>query len=156
MRSLAFAFLMTAIAISANSQSNFKRNFLYAEAGGTGMTLSVNYERQLASKPGLGVHVGVGLGGELPVIPMGLKYLFPLRNPKSSIETGLGICLIDKEFLDNNSIAYPSTHYVAAIIPSAGYRHQTNYGLMWRANFTPVLSKTRSFPFAGVSLGWAL
>ncbi len=35
-------------------QSTFKRNDIYLEAGGNGLFGSVNYERQLTNKPGLG------------------------------------------------------------------------------------------------------
>jgi hypothetical protein len=141
---------------SLSAQKAFKQTTFYGEIMGNGLTISVNYERQLSDKPGLGLHIGLGLGSEMPVIPIGAKYLFKLKNEKSFIEAGLGITLTDYSFstlkhnVDNNRLK-------AAFIPSVGYRHHTSYGLMWRLNYTPVFLNYRSIWYVGgFSIGWRL
>ena len=130
---------------------------LYSEIGGSGIVLSANYERQTGNKPGLGLHIGAGLGNHKPIIPFGVNYLFALKNKKSFIEGGAGIALAEEDIWETKSISYDDTPYKPAFIPSIGYRHHTEYGLMWRINYTPVFSRYRNIPlYAGISVGWQL
>jgi hypothetical protein len=140
------------------AQKRFKKNMLYGEIGGNGLALSVNYERQLGIKPGLGLHIGLGLAGDKPGIPLGADYLFDLENQKSFIEAGVGITLIELEAWDDkNNIAFDHNPYIATFIPSIGYRHHTRYGLMWKVNYTPIFSSYRNIPlWVGASVGWRL
>jgi hypothetical protein len=139
------------------AQKPFKKNTVYAEILGNGIVLSANYEKQVGSKEGLGVHIGIGLGGNKPAIPLGLKYLFGLGNNKSFLETGLGITFGERDLWIENNNQVSKKSYNAAFIPSVGYRHHTNYGLMWRINYTPVFSSYRNLiGFAGISIGWRL
>jgi hypothetical protein len=140
------------------AQKTFKKNTLYGEIAGNGLVLSANYERMLGNKPGLALHVGVGLGGDKPVIPLGAKYLFDLGNQKSFLETGVGMAISEYDFIDNKTIVSPNGgRYIVGFIPSVGYRHHTPYGLMWRVNYTPVFFSVRTMAlFGGISLGWRL
>lgn len=146
--------LFTATRLPA--QKVFKKNTGYFEYGGNGLGLSFSYERQVGKKTGLGLFTGIGLSGNKPCIVTGAKYLIDLGNHKSFIETGLGVTLADREYLGakrNNQTG--ENPYTPALIPSAGYRHHTRYGLMWRVNYTPVISKYNSFAFfPGISMGW--
>ncbi len=155
----ALFFIVTILAcMQASAQKVFKKNTLYVEILGNGVVLSANYERQMGNKPGLGFHMGVGLGGDGPAIPLGAKYLFQLGNQKSFIETGVGVTLAERDLLDdkNNDLGDHSP-YKAAFIPSIGYRHQTKYGLMWRVNYTPIFSAYRNIlSFGGISIGWSI
>lgn len=153
-----FFFIATILAsISMQGQKTFKKNTSYFEIAGNGVVLSLNYERQVGTKPGLGFHIGIGLGGDGPAIPLGAKYLFGLGNQKSFIETGIGVTLAEQQLWDSKSnISSYRDPYKAAFIPSIGYRHQTKYGLMWRLNYTPVFSKYRNIlGFGGFSIGWS-
>jgi hypothetical protein len=140
------------------AQKPFKKNTLYSELAGNGLVLSANYERQLGNKPGLGLHIGAGLGGYKPAIPAGVNYLFDLGKHKSFIEAGAGVVFVDRDFLDDkNNIPYADKSYKAGFTPTIGFRHHSPYGLMWRINYTPVFSKYRNLPvYAGISVGWRI
>lgn len=142
--------------LQLSAQNSFQQNTAYLEILGNGGLLSINYERQLNKQPGFGVHAGIGLGGNKPVIPLGITYLLKTRKSKSFIETGLGLTLGEKYFwiskLFNGAGANP---YLAAFVPSVGYRHYTKYGLMWKLIYSPFFSPDRTeLAFGGVAIGW--
>jgi hypothetical protein len=76
-------------------QSPFRKHTLYGELAGNSIFLSLNYERQLADKPGLGVRLGVGAASPderfRVCIPVGVNYLLNLSRDKSFIDMGLGL-----------------------------------------------------------------
>lgn len=137
-------------------QNTFRRNTVYGELAGNGIFLSLNYERQLASKPGFGVRLGVGhasANDKLGVtIPVGINYLVNLNSDKSYIHLGIGgtwsQAALVKAFtgLEDNS-------YTVSLVPSIGYRHQAKWGLMWHIGFAPIISRYRFIPYPAFSLG---
>ena len=147
--------ILMATQIKAQQQS-FKKSTAYFEVGGNGIGFSVGYERQLGKKTGLGLHTGISLSGNKPGLVTGAKYLIDLGNHKSFLETGLGITLADREYLGAKQDTQTGQNpYTPALIPSVGYRHHTKYGLMWRINYTPVISRYNSLAFyPGISVGW--
>lgn len=138
------------------AQSTFKRNDIYLEAGGNGLFGSVNYERQLTEQPGLGLRLGVGFYSEdafYLTVPVGINYLFNLKNQRSFIEAGLGATWtrIDGNLFgdaDNSN----GSHFVN-FVPSVGFRQHTSHNLMWRINITPVANKYGFVPWLGISVG---
>jgi hypothetical protein len=141
------------------AQKPFKRTTLYGEIAGSGLTLSLNYERQLSNKPGLGLYVGIGLGGDdFPfVIPVGAKYIYSLGGEKSFLEVGAGVALAENDFLDDKFDAGEDNDLGFAFIPTIGYRHHARNGFMWRLNYTPLFSPFGSIPYLfGISLGWRI
>ena len=155
-----FLFVL-AIALSSQltaQQQSFKKNTLYGEFLGNGLGLSIGYERQMGVKPGLGLHIGIGLSGDKPSIISGAKYLIDLGNHKSFFEAGLGITIADREYMGAKRNSQSNSNpYTPAYIPSVGYRHHTKYGLMWRVSYTPVFSKYNSIGlYPGISVGWRL
>jgi hypothetical protein len=137
------------------AQKSFKRNTAYAEILGNGMRLSANYEYQLSSKPGFGLHIGIGLGGYNPAIPFGVKYLIDLGNKKSFVETGTGVTLAERGMWDEKQQNQDRNPYQPGFIPSVGYRHHTHYGLMWKLIYSPFVTKGRKeWNFWGVAIGW--
>lgn len=151
----AFAGMCSALCVFA--QSDFKKNTFYSEIAGNGLVLSVNYERQMTDQPGLGLHVGIGLGGDKPMIPTGAFYLFHFKNTKSYLEMGAGITFGEKQMMDDTFHQHNSNSYIPAFVPSVGFRHHTNYGLMWKIIYSPVFNQYRTLPlFGGFSLGWQL
>jgi hypothetical protein len=136
------------------SQNQFKRNTIYGELAGSGLFLSANYERQLSKNPGLGIHIGTGWGDSKPIIPFGLTYLFKLGNNKSFVEAGATITLTEIHYLDYHETDY---NYTEIFFPSIGYRHHTNYGLMWKITYSPSFSTYGTvIGWGGFSLGWRI
>jgi hypothetical protein len=158
-KQLLFA-LTISITTQLAAQQSFKKTTLYGEIGGNGLgVLSVNYERQIGTKPGLGLFVGISpISGNKPSIVSGAKYLIGLGNHKSFFEAGFGITLADREYLGAKRNSQTNSNpYTPAYIPSIGYRHHTKYGLMWRVNYTPVFSKyNNAVLYPGISVGWRL
>lgn len=149
-------FLLLSLATMLFAQSSFKRNHLYLEAGGNGLFGSVNYERQLTRKPGIGLRLGVGVYSEYAfflTIPAGIDYLFKLNDNGSFLDAGLGVtwARVDGNFFSesNNSDVQHITHF----IPSIGYRKHTPRGVIWRLSLTPVANKNAFTPWAGISIG---
>ena len=146
-------FLLQCVAFA---QSSFKQNDIYIELGGNSFFAGVNYERQLTHKPGLGVRFGLGVYGEKAfylTIPVGINYLFPLKNDRSLIEAGLGVtwARVDgRIFSKEDNIT--SDHFTS-FVPSIGYRRHTRRNVMWRISAAPVINKDGLFPWLGISLG---
>jgi hypothetical protein len=146
---------ITVHAFSLKAQNDFKKNDVYLEAGGSGFFGSINYERQLTNKPGLGLRWGVGFYTDQAyylAIPIGFNYLFPLRNKHSFMEVGLGTTWsTDETFIDEKQTWEKKT--LGTFIPSLAYRRHTKHSLMWRIAATPLINKFGVYPWLGFSLG---
>ena len=156
MKHLTFLLAISFFAICTNAQTTFKRNDVYLEAGGNGLFASVNYERQLTKQPGLGFRVGVGFYSEKAfylTIPVGINYLFKLKNNKSFIDAGLGATWtqIDGNLFGDSNNANGDDF--VNFVPSIGYRRHTNKDLMWRISVTPIANKYGLVPWLGFSVG---
>jgi hypothetical protein len=152
-------FLIAAIfaACQSPAQKSFKRNTVYFEMLGNGLVLSLNYERQITSKPGLGLHAGVGLAGDKPSFPLGAKYLFDLSKQRSFLEVGAGVTIAEQDMWKENYNQPHENPYQAGFIPSIGYRHHSPKGFMWRVNYTPVFNSNRTeLLYFGLSIGWRI
>jgi hypothetical protein len=88
-------------------------------------------------------------------IPIGINYLFKLKNEKSFIDAGLGATWtrIDGNqfnlFSDDSSYGDNFVNF----IPSIGYRRHTVKDLMWRISLTPIANKYGKVPWLGLSIG---
>jgi hypothetical protein len=148
-------FALCAVTLSFG-QSSFKKNDIYLEAGGNGLFGSVNYERQLTKQPGLGARIGVGFYSEKAfylTIPVGINYLFKLKNDKSFIDAGLGVTwtrIDGKLFSDSKN---SNRDHFVNFVPSIGYRRHTAKDVMWRISLTPVVNKYGLVPWLGASIG---
>jgi hypothetical protein len=156
MKQLTLLLALSGIIVCSYAQQNFKRNDIYLEAGGNGLFASVNYERQLTKQPGIGFRVGIGFYTEdafYLTIPVGINYLFKLKNNQSFIEAGLGTTFtrIDGKLLGDAKNSN-GEHFVN-FIPSIGYRKHTTKDVMWRISITPVANKYTLFPWLGLSIG---
>ncbi len=136
-------------------------NSIYAEALGSGLVYTLNYERELSSS--FGLRVGFGY---LPVsaekkngttvsesatsAPLTLSWL-PFGASSSKLEVGAGLSYVDltksvRGFPQVNSIGY------AGIL---GYRYEEeDGGFLFRADFTPIILLGGSYAWGGVSLGF--
>jgi hypothetical protein len=138
------------------SQKTFKRNDIYAEAGGSGLFASVNYERQLTNHPGLAVRFGAGFYSENAfylTIPVGINYLIKLKSEKSFIDAGIGTTFtrVDGNLFSASKNSNGS--HFTNFIPSIGYRRHTMRNMMWRISITPVANKYGLVPWLGLSIG---
>ena len=156
MKLLTLFLAISALITSSYGQTTFKRNDIYLEAGGNGLFASVNYERQLTKQPGLACRLGAGFYSENAfylTIPVGINYLFKLKNDKSFIDAGLGATWTR---VNGNLFGDPKNstggHFVN-FVPSIGYRRHTNTNLMWRISITPVANKYGLVPWIGLSIG---
>jgi hypothetical protein len=148
------AVFITAISFG---QTAFKKNDIYLEAGGAGLFSSINYERQLTNKPGLGARIGIGFYTEKAfylTIPVGINYLFKLKNEKSFIDAGVGASWtrIDGKLFSKATSTSNGDHFVN-FVPSIGYRRHTSKYVMWRISLTPVANKNTLMPWLGASIG---
>jgi len=139
------------------AQKPFKQNTVYLEMAGNGLVLSLNYERQISGKPGLGLHAGVGLADNKPSFPVGVKYLFDLGRERSFLEVGAGVTLAEQDMWETNYNQSKPDPYKAGFIPSVGYTYKAPKGFMWRINYTPVFNKYRTeLLYFGLSIGWRI
>ena len=157
MRKIFFFVAAIFAACQLPAQKSFKRNTFYFEIGGNGLVLSLNYERQITNKPGLGFHAGVALAGDKPAFPLGAKYLFDLGKQRSFLEVGAGVTLAEQDMWEEDLNQVPGNPYKPGFIPSVGYRYNAPKGFMWRINYTPFFNKYRTeLLFFGVSVGWRI
>lgn len=155
-------FILAAItALPVFGQESFRKNDLYFEFLGNGILASVNYERQLTSKPGVGIRLGVGYwsGDEKfrATFPLGLNYLFHLKNNKSFLDAGVGgtwsYAAGLKTIRQEAATGRDYGENIWSLVPSVGYRRHTKGNFMWRTSFTPVINKYRLIPMIGLSFG---
>lgn len=140
----------------AFSQSSFKKNDIYLEAGGNGLFGSVNYERQLTKEPGLGVRIGVGFYTEnafFLTLPVGINYIYKLKKENSFIDAGLGVTWAREDGILFNEDKNAFADHFANFIPSIGYRKHTSNDVMWRISICPVINNSGFVPWVGFSLG---
>ncbi len=156
MKQFSLLIILAAFSTHSFSQSTFKKNSIYLEAGGNGLFGSVNYERQLTKEPGLGIRLGVGFYTEYAfylTIPVGINYLFELKKDRSFIDAGLGVTFtrIDGELFgeSNNPNGDNDNHF----IPSIGYRQHTAKNVMWRISLSPIINNYGFVPWLGLSIG---
>lgn len=137
-------------------QTGFKKNDIYLEAGGNGLFGSLNYERQLTAKPGIGLRVGVGFYTEKAfylTIPVGVNYLFKLRKDNSFIDAGVGVTWTRMDANLFGKKASSNDNSFVNFVPSIGYRRHTNNDVMWRISLTPIANKDAFTPWIGFSVG---
>lgn len=157
-----FPILLLIVSVSAFSQATFKKNDVYGEFMGNGIFASLNYERQLTNKPGLGVRAGLGyFSGDEKFrlsVPLGINYLFALVTNKSFLDAGIGATWSGSAGLmtPKQEAAVGGRDYsehIWSLVPNIGFRRHTRNDFMWRANFTPIFNKYRTMPWIGISFG---
>ena len=86
-------------------------------------------------------------------VPIGINYLFQLKNKESFIDAGLGISFAQlnrKLFVESKNLG--GEHFIN-FIPSIGYRKHTADDVMWRISLTPTINKYTFVPWLGFSMG---
>jgi hypothetical protein len=141
--------LLTALLIFTHTliaQTEFKKNYAYIEFGGNGIFASINYERQLFKKPGLGLRLGCGI---IPLVgasfPAGVNYIVKTKRDNSLFEMGFGITyILGKTVEKTERITY---------VPSIAYRHHSKRNRIIRVAFTPIFNDSSVYPVFGISFG---
>jgi hypothetical protein len=134
------------------AQNTFPKNAFYLEAGAGGGFGSINYERQLTKKPGIGVRIGAGFyteDGFYFSTPVGINYLLPLKKENRFIDAGFNVTPFFKDARFN---AVGDDKYVN-FIPVVGYRVHNNKNWFWRASAAVVINRFAGTPWAGFALG---
>jgi hypothetical protein len=162
MRNYLLPTLILALSTSVFGQNTFRKNDIYFELLGNGIGASLSYERQLTERPGLGVRLGVGyFSGDEKFrvsVPIGVNYLFHLRNNKSFLDVGVGGTWSHAAGLKTlkQEAAAGGPDYKESIwsfIPNIGYRRHTKGDFMLRVSASAIVNKYRFFPWPGISIG---
>lgn len=160
MKRLILTLTILTFVYTAYSQNSFKQNTIYFQLGGNGLFTSINYERQVFKKPGIGFHIGAGIYGIEPsylTVPFGVNYLLKLKKSNSYIDFGFGATYSKADvklyiIVDRRTSNYVNTNYWN-YIPSIGYKRVTKKDLMYRFSLTPVINHNDGIPFFGFSIG---
>ena len=142
------------------AQSPFKKNTIFGELGGNGLLASINYERQLSSKPGFGVRLGMGFYGVKPThltVPAGVNYLIPLKKNNSFLDLGFGLTFSSANvrlvLASDDGAQNKEKNIHVNVIPGIGFRRHTSKNMMWRFGLTPIINDNGVIPFLGFALG---
>lgn len=146
-------FVLLSFSLSLSfAQKSFQRNSFYLEAFGSGLFGSLNYERQLTKKPGIGLRIGAGFYTENAfylTLPVGVNYLFPLKKENRFIDAGF---IVSPALRDAN-FRSKGDNKLTNFVPSIGYRAHTKKDWMWRIAVSPVINRLAFTPSAGFSFG---
>ena len=136
---------------------------IYFELGGTGIGISLNYDRlfRQTAKWKYGARVGVGINsGEFRPIPLGEIYALKGKRGKY-LELGFGVSYLfptkSQYTADTTLVTFRGGDQLW-LIPRIGYRRQRNKkGNVFRAGITPVFilqsGRFRFYPYPGFSFG---
>ena len=136
---------------SLESSTTIRSNVFFAEACGSGLLFSMNYERLFNNK--FGVRVGVGSAGLFGLtLPAILNYYI---GKEKKLELGLGLIYTDY-FSDNGGKYISNGKFL--ITGTIGHKFQSEKsGIIFRFSFTPIYNpfKGKILPFGGLSIGYA-
>lgn len=125
------------------------KNAIFAELGGNGIALSLNYERFVI--PNLAIRIGVGAGVYDFTIPFMVNWY--QGSTAKELELGIGLVLLP---VWSGSFGEQGSTLVALTV---GLRHQpTAGGLMMRLSLTPFYDPSQNkykVLWGGVSIGMA-
>lgn len=141
------------------SQKTFRNNTAYFELGGNGLYTSINYERVLANKPKIGIHIGLGRyrdGKYYLTIPFGMNYFLRIHNSNFFLDFGFGATYSKADILLYINVKrepnYVNTNYWN-YISSFGFRQYIKNRIMYRFALTPVINQYGLIPYVGISVG---
>lgn len=160
MKLLHFLFLFLFCNAIAVCQSAQKKNAMFIELGGNGLFTSINFDHQFSKKLGWGMRAGIGFYSLNPfelTIPVGINYLFEIKENVSFMEIGVGITYTKADvelyvLVENKDPNYKNTKFFN-YIPSISYRRHVKNSFLWKLGLTPVINKNGFIPFFGFSIG---
>ncbi len=162
MRKALFFISFILFTVSTFSQNFKPENYIVFELGGSGNIVSLNYEISLFQKvkhvllPKVGLsYFPMYVNGETAIgtfsCPLGIKYLYQLKESNHHIETG-----VENVFslsADNKSYEKTEYEYHYTFTPSLGYRFekQEPKTMMYYIGYSPRIYQLR-VPLHGSSL----
>jgi hypothetical protein len=127
------------------------KNFIYLEAGGTGLVLSHNYERTVFRKDefSLQARAGFGMIPDNYFIPFGVNVAFGKHNKK--FEMGLGACVENLTYDD----AWDEDRFTVHMVPSMAFRLEAHNHFFLRLSLMSryFFDSGELLPGIGVSVG---
>ena len=180
---LAFAGLLFTLKPSLMAQEqkeNVANKVFFAELGGPGVLMSVNWDSRFKSNARLGFGYRAGIGfsiGEFKdrefvdpysgysyyesvtkayyTIPVGINYVFGKPNSISAFEVGAGATFLTKKKSLFTYDEEKSGHFIGTLVFM--YRIMpVNGGFSFRVGFTPMIGTAGDFfPMGAVSFGYA-
>ena len=158
MKKILLSLLILFTTVQTFSQ-DFKKNEVFIELLGNGVSGSINYERQLGNKPGFGIRCGAGLYGisTQMTVPVGVNYLIRVGNDHSFLDLGFGATYTKSDGFFYAATKLPDGYvrkkeYVY-LIPSIGARAYTTKSYVARLNLTPFITESGLMPFFGIGFG---
>ena len=150
-------FLIGVFIVTLTASGYGQRNNIYAELGGAGYSMTVNYERLFIDKILIRMGYGSGNGksekdnsidARISFMPVGVAYLMDSGSHKLEIGGGTtilhGVLEMNGEYIESN-----------AIFLGGGYRYQIGSSGFLLSLKGYYLSIGRfSSPWAGMSVGW--
>jgi hypothetical protein len=145
------------------AQEKTKHNAIYFQALGNGLLASINYERQLFNTPKIVAHAGIAIHGNHPKattsIPVGLKYLIPLKKGMKSIQVGFGatysknlVALYTSLPKYSNGVI-PKNKYFN-YFPSIGFRSVSKKNFLFCIDAMLLFNNIHDgLPYLGISFG---
>jgi len=136
-----------------------QKNNVYAELGGAGYSMTLNYERMLNDNILVRMGYGSGKGktddgtsnnSKVSFMPLGAAYLMGSGDHKFELGGGMtmlqGTLEMDGEYIESNSIFF-----------GGGYRYQMGTGgFLFNLKAYYLTIGRFSSPWAGMSVGWTL
>lgn len=134
------------------------KNYLYVEAGGTGLYSSVSYEHKFGKeRQGLSLRAGIGFYTEdaaYLTIPVVLNYWVPLKKDNQYLNFGGGITLAS---INGENVFRNNEDNLVSWTGLIGYqRYFKNKKNFLRFAFTPVINRYGFVPWVGIGAGLTL
>jgi len=154
--------------VVAAPEKQIASNVIFAEAFGSGLLYSLNYER-IIEKYNLGLRGGAsfftyavssyGSSGNLTLITFPLVASYYLGWVKHKIQLGLGATLLySAASSDSSGTRFESERSGLGLAATAvvGYRYiPRDSGFSFGAGFTPLLRASKFLPWGGINAGYA-
>jgi len=132
---------------------------LFAELGGAGVAISINYDSRFkgGQKDGFGYRVGIGYfaAGNNTVFTIPLQVNYLLGKDGKYLELGLGTTFINSRG-DNYSSPTWEFDTVTGLSGTAtiGFRYEPNHALNFRIGYVPIVSCYGLINAGGFSIGY--
>ena len=143
-----------------------KAQALFLEAGGAGLSYSLNYDTRLKGEAGLGFRGGlsyISRAEDIKMFSAPLQVNYLLGKQTNFLELGVGATyfyLDDYIYMgssDESEFLLPvKTKGDVMFTFTFGFRHQPRNGIMYRLAVTPIANRSGFWPlFAGLSFGYS-
>jgi hypothetical protein len=86
-------------------------------------------------------------------LPVGINYLFTLKQPNRFIDAGLNVTWAIKNADVLNENAGNKQDHFTSFTPGVGYRWHTKGEVMYRASASAVINNSGGYPWVGFAVG---